>query len=120
MLGKLLVYFLCISLLAFIYVYKIPILCSECEKPTGMAANVFRCIINEDELCQVHNEMKGAEEKVGDFLTWVKDIITKDIPDKIFDELSSIFGYFEPIKDAIMNVISTIIDGINKIYVFFF
>ena len=115
MLGKLLVYFLCISLLAFIYVYKIPILCSECEKPTGTAANFFRCIVNEDELCQVHNEMKGAEEKVGDFLTWVKDIITKDIPQKIFDELSTIFGYFEPIQDAITNMINTIIEGITYI-----
>jgi phage-related protein len=96
-------------------VYKIPILCSECEKPTGTTANFFRCIVNEDELCQVHNEMKGTGKKVNTFLSWVSGIVTTNIPNKIFEELGKIYEFFEPIQDAITNIIGTVREGISSI-----
>lgn len=110
MLAKILVYFLCISLLAFIYVYKIPIFCTECQKPTGMAASFFRCIIDEDKLCNVHNELVGVKERTLSFFVWIKDIITKDIPDSIFNELQRIFKFFKGIEEIIKNIIGKIKD----------
>lgn len=110
MLAKILVYFLCISLLAFIYVYKIPIFCTECQKPTGMAASIFRCVIDEDKLCNVHNELVGVQERTLSFFVWIKDIITKDIPDSIFKELQKIFEFFKGIEEIIKNIIEKIKD----------
>jgi hypothetical protein len=108
MLAKLLVYFLCISLLAFIYVYKIPIFCTECQKPTGTAASIFRCIIDEDKLCNVHNEMIDVQKRTSSFFVWVKNIVTKDIPDTIFEELNKIFSFFENIGNSIKDILEKI------------
>jgi len=127
MLAKLLVYFLCISLLAFIYVYKIPIFCTECQKPTGTAASIFRCIIDEDKLCNVHNEMIDVQKRTSSFFVWVKDIVTKDIPDTIFNELKKIFSFFEnignnikdildKIKNAFMVIKKEVVDKVVKVF----
>ena len=108
MLAKLLVYFLCISLLAFIYVYKIPVFCTECQKPTGVAASIFRCIIDEDKLCNVHNEMIDVQKRTSSFFVWIKDVVTNDIPDTIFNELKKIFSFFENIGNNIKDILEKI------------
>ena len=115
LLSKLLVYFLCIALIAFIYVYKIPILCSECEKPTGFAADIFRCVLDEQHLCNVSHEINNIKDRAIEFTTWLGDIIITDLPAALLEELKKIYDFFEPIKTLIKSAMTKIYNAFTTI-----
>ena len=115
LLSKLLVYFLCIALIAFIYVYKIPILCSECEKPTGFAADIFRCVLDEQHLCNVSHEINNIKDRAIEFTKWLGDIIITDLPAALREQLKKIYDFFEPIKTLIKSAMTKIYDAFTTI-----
>jgi hypothetical protein len=115
LLSKLLVYFLCIALIAFIYVYKIPILCSECEKPTGFAADIFRCVLDEQHLCNVSHEINNIKDRAVEFTKWLGDIIIEELPLALRDELNKMYNLFEPIKNVIKSAMTKIYDAFTTI-----
>lgn len=107
-LQKLLVYFLCIAVIAFVYVYKVPIFCSECEKPTGFAKNIFRCVVDEDKLCTVSHELQSVKQYATDFIAWLGDIVTTHIPKAVMEELSKIWKAMEPLTRVLGDMISKV------------
>jgi|694.fasta_scaffold06939_5 hypothetical protein len=107
-LQKLLVYFLCIAVIAFVYVYKVPIFCSECEKPTGFAKNIFRCVVDEDKLCTVSHELQSVKQYATDFIAWLGDIVTTHIPKAVMEEISKIWKAMEPITRVLADIIGKV------------
>lgn len=113
-LQKLLVYFLCIAVIAFVYVYKVPIFCSECEKPSGFAKNIFRCVVDEDKLCSVSHELNNVKDYATDFVGWLGNIVVNEIPNSILNEIKKIFELLKPIKEAL----NGLLDKVKKIFEF--
>ena len=107
-LQKLLVYCLSIAVIAFIYVYKIPIFCSECEKPRGLSRHLFRCVVDEDKLCSVSHELNSAKDYSINFAMWLKDVVVNEIPAAVLKEIQKFYELLQPIKEALRSMIGKI------------
>jgi hypothetical protein len=111
-LQKLLVYCLSIAVIAFIYVYKIPIFCSECEKPRGLSRYLFYCVVDEEKLCSVSHELNDVKQYGINFAIWLKDIVVNEIPKTVLNEIQKFYELIQPIKKALNDMI----DKITKIF----